>query len=707
MKKIAVIANNKDYSRFIAEKLGIFFDRHAEFYCYGTSEVASREEMLTEDYVVLSAFTIFQQVKRKVRESAKLVIIDLTLNKQTLNKLYKVPKNARALLVSIDYRNCMEVITKIYNLGYKHFELIPYYPGCDYDESIQIAVTPGEAGLVPEKVSTVIDLEQRLIDANSVYKLAQAIGVEKPFESDAAKKELENMAAFNPEMESLLGGNSSLSVQMNTILKLVKQGIIITDFTGKIYLVNDMAAEIMGNRAKVLQGFNVLDIFPEFGLTIEELLGAGASDQLIRINGKDVIAAVSRVGDEDDIKGNIITLEYFNEAENRQHKLRNKIMGSGHKANYTFPQILGNSPVLHETKEIAMRMSRSDSSVCLFGESGTGKELFAQSIHNYSRRKNYNFVAINCSALPENLLESELYGYEEGAFSGARKGGKIGLFELAHKGTLFLDEIGELPLQMQAKLLRAIEEQKILKVGGKDLIDVDVRIICATNRNLQEMVESGDFRQDLYYRLCVLPISIPPLRKRGDDVFLLMNTMKEGIQADFTLSENAKARIRQYPWPGNVRELKNVTEYLANLGKTFIEADDIPLFFSAAPSSQAQAPAGLAAGTYSDPAKSMATAFSSSGGVPVWQEVTVGSDEALFRFILQEMAEAQRNQLHIGRQALAERAREQGFFATEQEIRRGLRILNEQGMIISYKGRRGSLLTEKGFAVLKETGSQF
>ena len=679
MKKcIAVIANNKNYSEFIAGKLELFFSEEVIFHCYGTNEIVAVDQ-LEEEYVVLSAFTIFQVAKKKVKETAKLIIVDLTLNKETLGLLYKVPKNARALLVNIDYRNCMEAITMIYNLGYRHLELIPYYPGCEYDESVQIAVTPGEVSLVPEKIPTVIDLGQRLLDVNSIYRVAKAIGKENPFDSEKARKERERMAAFSPEMEQVLGENSNMAVQMDTILKLVKQGIIVTDTNGKIYLANEMAGKVLDNRAGILKGFNLMDVLPEFGAAAQNLLEGQVSDQLLRINEKNVMVSVSKVEDNGKAKGNVFLLEYFNEAEDRQHKFRKKLMGSGHTASYTFPQILGTSRVIEDAKEIAMRMAGSESSICLFGESGTGKELFAQSIHNYSRRRDYSFVAINCSALPENLLESELYGYEEGAFSGARKGGKIGLFELAHKGTLFLDEIGELPMQMQAKLLRVIEEKKILKVGGKDLINVDVRIVCATNRDLQQMVEAGEFRRDLYYRLCVLPIHIPPLREREDDLFLLMDTMKDAIHAEFQLSVEAGQRLGNYSWPGNVRELKNIVEYLANLGKPVVEAGDIPLAFE-------------------KPEPAAATEKEEI----ILQGAQESEAPPLQMFILSTLQESQKRQTHMGRQALAEAARRKGFFATEQEIRSGLRKLNEEGLIISFKGRKGSVLTEKGQRFLAE-----
>ncbi len=680
MKKIAVIANNIDYARHIADSLKVYFEDRAEFRCYNTETVGRAG--VVEDFVVLSAFTIFQQVKKKVKPDARILIIDLTLSKRTLKELDRIPRNAKALLVNIDYRCCMEVITMIYNCGFKSLELVPYYPGCDYDPSIKTAITPGEQGLVPEGMDVVIDLKQRLIDINSIYRIAQTIGDENPIRSEAAKAAAEQAVNFNPVMDRLLGENSSLSGQINTILKLVRQGILITNFSGKICLANEMAKEMLRERTELLIGFNVAEVFPEFSSVSGGLLSEEQADKLISINDRQVIVKVSRVEEESGITGNVIMLEYFEEAEDRQHRMRSKIRGYGHKAAYTFDQILGESEAIETAKKIAMRMARSESSICLFGESGTGKELFAQSIHNYSSRKDYLFVAINCSALPENLLESELYGYEEGAFSGAKKGGKIGLFELAHKGTLFLDEIGELPMQMQAKLLRAVEERKILKVGGRNMIDVDVRVICATNRNLEKMVEEGSFRQDLYYRLCVLPVHIPPLRSREGDVLLLMNRMKAAIGAEYRLSPEAESRVLHYRWPGNVRELKNVTEYLANLGKPVIDAEDIPVFHGEQ---------GIAIREEKSAA--------SDAGAPL---LKVPGDAGLAAFILREIEAAQRNRIHVGRQTLAQRAAEEGVFATEPEIRREMKKLSDAGYIVSFRGRKGSAITERGLAALRE-----
>lgn len=230
------------------------------------------------------------------------------------------------------------------------------------------------------------------------------------------------------------------------------------------------------------------------------------------------------------------------------------------------------------TKQIAARMARTESAILLTGESGTGKELFAHSIHNASRRHDMPFVAINCAALSESLLESELFGYDEGAFTGAKKGGKLGLFEYAHRGTLFLDEIEGMSQTLQVKLLRVLQEKEFMRVGGNRIIPTDVRIIAASNEDILELVHQGAFRKDLYYRLNTLPIAIPPLRERGEDLFLIASHLMEKNGVRFTFSPEAKSVLRAYPWEGNVRELANLVEYLSMLGKDQVEVEDLPSY---------------------------------------------------------------------------------------------------------------------------------
>lgn len=250
---------------------------------------------------------------------------------------------------------------------------------------------------------------------------------------------------------------------------------------------------------------------------------------------------------------------------------------------YTFDDIVGKSNAVQLTKKRAFRAAKGDSNILITGESGTGKELFAQAIHMASPRRQGPFVAINCAGIPENLLESELFGYEFGSFTGARKGGKPGKFQLSHNGTIFLDEVPDMSVGMQAKLLRVIQEREFERVGGTQTFEVDVRIVAATNRDLWDMVQRGQFREDLYYRLDVVTVQIPPLRNRVDDIDLLtrhfISNIRERIRSNVTgINEEVMDLFNSYHWPGNVRELRNVIEGAMNLNTgALIDVDSLPL----------------------------------------------------------------------------------------------------------------------------------
>src|SRR5277367_5151783 len=257
-------------------------------------------------------------------------------------------------------------------------------------------------------------------------------------------------------------------------------------------------------------------------------------------------------------------------AAQQQELLReNLLLREEFATRYGFPRIVGEHASIREVSQQIQRVAITDSTALLLGESGTGKELFARAIHHLSPRRDQAFVALNCAAIPETLVENELFGHERGAFTGAANR-KVGKMDLAHRGTLFLDEMGDLPLAIQAKLLRVLEERRFERVGGTQSIDVDVRIVVATNRNLQQLVAQKLFREDLYFRISAVPMTIPPLRERGDDVLLLANHFLDKFSREFgkpglELSEGARERLRHYGWPGNVRELQNTLERAAIL----------------------------------------------------------------------------------------------------------------------------------------------
>ncbi len=500
MKRIAVVATEKEYADFLMNNVAKYMNRYAGFVSYSIAEV-ERIGLIEEDFVLLSAFNIFQQVRQKISEASEIIVLSLSLSKKQMEPLKEIASGTRALLVNFDNRSCMHTITCMYDAGIRDLELIPYYGEGDYDHSIHTAITPNEAHLVPPGITKVYNVGESSVDMNSLYNIADKLGVYEEFASREANEARKEYYYINSSMDKLMGDKESMTDKLNTLIKLMNEGIIITDSVGRIYLSNEKAQKLLTERSKVLQGFHIEEVLPELDVN-------STKERLVKTPAANLIISAVEIRSGDEMAGHIITVTDFEEAEEKQHGMRAKLNETSHVARYHFEDILGESDVIGSAIADARQIAASDAAVMIIGESGTGKEMFAQSIHNASARRKYNFVAVNCAAIPDNLLESEMFGYEEGSFTGAKKGGKMGFFELAHRGTIFLDEIGEMPLQLQSKLLRVLEERKVMRVGGSRNIDVDVRIISATNKNLFQLVERGEFREDLYYRLNVLPLSI-------------------------------------------------------------------------------------------------------------------------------------------------------------------------------------------------------
>ncbi|WP_130861372.1 sigma-54 interaction domain-containing protein [Bacilliculturomica massiliensis] len=725
-KTIAVVAMEMEYAEILCGNLSEYLSRYADFRYYSLEEIGAMD-FIREDFVVITTFTIFEAIKRKMRSGSELIVVSLTLNKKGIRPLYELPKGTRALLVNFDYRACVQTITNLYGAGFSYLELVPYYGQREYDRGIGLAITPNEARLVPPGVQRVIDIGESVVDFNGLYHIAEALGVQEVFAANEGILAKKSGIFSNYGIERVLGENESLMQRVNTLLKLMKQGIVLTDVVGNIHTCNEKAQKLLQGRSSLLTGFNIGEILPE--LRRGRRRGSDVwlmeqKEELICVDGENLIAAVTAIETDGVIHGYIVTLDDFEEIEEKQHGMRSKLSKVEHVARYHFEDIRGSSGALREAVVAARRMARSDASILIVGESGTGKEVFAQSIHNESARARYNFVAVNCAAIPENLLESEMFGYEEGSFTGARKGGKIGYFELAHRGTIFLDEIAELPLLLQSKLLRVIEEREIIKIGSQKVVSVDVRIIAATNRNLYKMVEEGTFREDLYYRLNVLPLRIPPLRERkGDLQELLVHFMKQqGCPMTFT--PEAREALQRYHWRGNIRELRNVVEYLSSLEKVEIAPEDLPRFEGMTaqgdPDGISDRPVSSSHGVPYGPQtqeKGAGDAAAAAAGtvpqmVPEEEKESVGEltrrfllregkSLELYRFLLEELLAAKGRRQRPGRLHLLRRAEETGVFYSEAEIRRGLARLGEYGLVRTGSGRSGSVITAEGEELLR------
>ncbi|QRG67544.1 sigma-54 interaction domain-containing protein [Brevibacillus choshinensis] len=358
---------------------------------------------------------------------------------------------------------------------------------------------------------------------------------------------------------------------MEAVVNSAHDAVIAVDRHSQITLVNEHAKMLLGLTGDVM-GKPITDYIPHSDMlrvlkTGRQELGDVATvlDRSIVINRIPVIV-------KDQIVGAVSNFKEISDIQKMEMSLRKKLHENGLEARYRLDSIIGCSPELVATKEQAAMFARTNATVLITGESGTGKELFAQGIHLESPRAVGPFLAVNCAALPESLLESELFGYEDGAFTGAKKGGKPGLFELAHGGTLFLDEIGEMPLRIQVLLLRVLQERRVRRVGGERIIPVDVRIVAATNRDLADEIERERFRADLYYRINMLGLEIPPLRERLSDIPLLVESMvlelnEQHEQKVERIDEDIYRLFQDYHWPGNVRELRNVVERMVLLSK--------------------------------------------------------------------------------------------------------------------------------------------
>ena len=366
---------------------------------------------------------------------------------------------------------------------------------------------------------------------------------------------------------------------LNLIFGHIPISVVLTDAIGRVLMLNDSYASVLKVKKESMIGKFVGDVIPNTRLPIVLATGkAEISQRHVYGNGvKSIVNRIPFFTSKGEIAGclGIILFESMeelqhlakvNEGLNTRLSVYQNELKSIYASKYSFDDILGESANMRKAKELAKRFALSKANILITGESGTGKELWAHAIHGVSQHKDFPFVSVNCGAIPENLLESELFGYEEGAFTGAKKGGKLGKFQLANGGTLFLDEIGDMPLMMQVKILRVLQEGEVERVGGRGAEKVDVAIIAATHRNLEQMIKEGTFREDLYYRLNVLYFRLPSLREHPEDLELLISHFVtkycNSLETIKRITPEAMEILFKYAWPGNIRELSSVIERL-------------------------------------------------------------------------------------------------------------------------------------------------
>ncbi|MCZ4312331.1 propionate catabolism operon regulatory protein PrpR [Comamonadaceae bacterium G21597-S1] len=371
--------------------------------------------------------------------------------------------------------------------------------------------------------------------------------------------------------------------QLNSVLHNLQDAVLAVDQEHRIIAANTPMRRLLGHTTASAPGMPLDAAPPELSLRATLETGAEERAVVLRFADRDWIANRTPIRENNQIVGAAITLYDARAIQEADSSLRRQQRRSQKTARYEFTSLIGHSPVFRQSLDTARRFAKTDLTVLISGESGVGKELFAQAIHSAGARAERPFVAVNCAAFPESLLESELFGYEDGAFTGSRRGGKRGLIEAAHTGTLFLDEIGDMPLPLQSRLLRVLQEREITRLGATSAIAVDVRVVVATHQPLQQLIAERRFRQDLYYRINTLRLRLPPLRERGPDILDLAQALlarclqRHGCALDAAAALAPLAdRLRTYAWPGNVRELENIVERIAIWMLPAGRVNDIP-----------------------------------------------------------------------------------------------------------------------------------
>lgn len=680
-KQVAVITRAKEIRNSMKDQIDMIFGELVETNIYSLEDKTIDKLKKSDLYVVSSS--AYEYLDEKFLKNKNLVIVDYTISKERKNFLKNFPKGTKAVFFNVSQKMCMEAIAMMYHLGVNNIEFIPAYPNMENFPKNNLIITPAETKLLPKEAEgrDIIDIGHRILDANTIIEIALKLEFEHILYYKKIKEYLDTVATNDYSLNKILEKATQSESQLGILMGILDIAIIGVDKDNFICSCNEGAEKILNRKSINLIGNSACDIlscvpFGEVRETKQEI-----RSRLVTVNGEYVNLNITPVIKAENYMGAFAVLQRFKEEEQKQHELRRQLLNKGHKAKYTFDDILGESGAIKKIKEIAKKMAKTNSAVLITGESGTGKELFAHAVHNYSDRKDYPFVAVNCAAIPENLLESELFGYEEGAFTGAKKGGKIGLFEFAHMGTLFLDEIEGMSPALQIKLLRVIQEKEIMKIGGAKVINIDVRIIAATNEELRKLVKENKFRKDLYYRINTLPIMIPPLREREDDVYLLLERFKTEIGADFKFTPKAKEAFKMYNWEGNIRELKNYVEFFNFMGEEYINFEDMPLAVKE---------------YYAENKKEISEKEESN----ILKE-TAGHRYKEYVFLLKKIKENQKAGLSSGRKILCSICEKNNISLTEQEIRGILKNLEKIDFIKVFKGRKGNIISEKGEEFLK------
>lgn len=671
MRRIAIVTDYADSSlgKFLESNLAEVFSGFAATFVYSFEKLQDGD-VVEADAVLAMLPAKALELRRYIKDNRAVVVIQRTLREEAVFRLLEIPKGSKVLVVNDTQETTLETVSLLYRLGFDHLELVPYLDNCSLAE-VNIAITPGESEKVPQGIAKIIDLGHRCLDLSTILQIMNRLGVEDREIDKRLIQYGENIVTLDGGIKKSYKDLYLKKVALDTVVDLSTEGVLFLDRAGKVLLCNKSLQKMLGFFLPD-EKFSDAVLPPQVQDLLQQVKG---KDEILQHHGRSLIVNRECVQYFGEMAGTYFKFQEVTYIKQLEESLSRRLQEKGLQARYDFTDILTKSGKVEKILQRAAMMAASDLTVLITGESGTGKELLAQSIHNHSPRAKQPFVALNCAAMPEALLESELFGYEAGAFTGASKDGKAGLFEQANNGTVFLDEIGDMPHTLQARLLRVLQERQVMRIGSHRLINVNIRVVAATNRDLKQNLAAGEFRSDLYYRLNVLPLMMPPLRERKEDIMILFSHfLQQHGRSDLIISKVAADRLCSYEWPGNIRELANAAAYLSFLPGQNVEEFDLPHYITAE--------------IFDD------------------ERARLGDRYGAAVAALEILQDLQKTNHGAGRKQLEELLKERKIFLPEGEVRRLLKLLAEAGLIVSCVGRGGSKITEKGklFLTGKITG---
>lgn len=683
MKNLDILALTKIDGEFLKAALLNNIEEQIRINVYSVDQGFNIKEKAE---TVLTSGPFLRDYAQELYPEANIIIAKRITTGQNLEKIMVLPKNKKVLVINYPQEVTEETIQSLKDMGLTHLEYVPYHSDNDDLGDIDTVISPGHIYLCPDWIRHKIDLGRRGLAFSTFVKILQVLELSINNLDKFGNNYISMMVNAGKKVSRLLRDAETLRKNLGVVLERIQEAIITIDEKGKIEIFNSLAEEFFNLKIRDNIGQQYEQALADYPDIVKFISMKGENcDSIYSLGEKKFLASLTEINSFDETS-TICSFVEVSSLQRLEEAVRRKLHEKGYVAKYTFADIIGQSRVLYQAKTKAQKFAIHDLTVFISGESGTGKELLAQAIHNQSMRAEGPFIAINFAAIPETLVESELFGYEEGAFTGALKGGKAGLFEQAHKGTIFLDEIGDAPMTIQSSLLRVLQEGEVMRLGASKVIPVDVRIIAATNKDISTLVEEGKFRKDLYYRLKVLPINMPPLRERKQDIPLLINGFMKQLNQHKRLSPGVLEALLRYDWPGNVRELFNYLKYALALceGNT-IQIEDMP-------------PDLLYSGNIEVADKEIKELLNTL-------QRTAGYREYIQ--ILLVLRKARYDQITMGRKKLVLSLQREGFDLTEEMTRTRMKKLNYWGLIEAGSTRQGSTITLKGLKVLEHNEADY